>query len=180
MVDLKGTKTEKNLEAAFAGESQAHTKYQYFASQASKEGYKQISAIFSETSRNEKEHAKMWFKYLHDGAVPDTITNLKDAADGENYEWTEMYAEFAEIAEEEGFDEIAAKFRLVGQVEAKHEERYRKLAENIENDSVFKRDEEIEWKCDNCGFIYVGKEAPEVCPCCNHPIAYFEERATNY
>ena len=116
MVDLKGTKTEKNLEAAFAGESQAHTKYQYFASQASKEGYKQISAIFSETSRNEKEHAKMWFKYLHDGAVPDTITNLKDAADGENYEWTEMYAEFAEIAEEEGFDEIAAKFRLVGQV----------------------------------------------------------------
>ena len=144
MVDLKGTKTEKNLEAAFAGESQAHTKYQYFASQASKEGYKQISAIFSETSRNEKEHAKMW------------------------------------IAEEEGFDEIAAKFRLVGQVEAKHEERYRKLAENIENDSVFKRDEEIEWKCDNCGFIYVGEEAPEVCPCCNHPIAYFEERATNY
>ena len=122
----------------------------------------------------------MWFKYLHDGAVPDTITNLKDAADGENYEWTEMYAEFAEIAEEEGFDEIAAKFRLVGQVEAKHEERYRKLAENIENDSVFKRDEEIEWKCDNCGFIYVGKEAPEVCPCCNHPIAYFEERAINY
>ena len=148
MVDLKGTKTEKNLEAAFAGESQAHTKYQYFASQASKEGYKQISAIFSETSRNEKEHAKMWFKYLHDGAVPDTITNLKDAADGENYEWTEMYAEFAEIAEEEGFE--------------------------------FKRDEEIEWKCDNCGFIYVGEEAPEVCPCCNHPIAYFEERATNY
>ena len=180
MVDLKGTKTEKNLEAAFAGESQAHTKYQYFASQASKEGYKQISAIFSETSRNEKEHAKMWFKYLHDGAVPDTITNLKDAADGENYEWTEMYAEFAEIAEEEGFDEIAYLFESVGAIEKHHEERYLKLVGNIEDNLVFQRGEDTVWICRNCGHIYVGANAPKVCPVCKHPQSFMEMKAENY
>jgi len=180
MVDLKGTKTEENLKTAFAGESQAHTKYQYYASKAKKEGYVQLSEIFLETSKNEKEHAKIWFKILHDGEVPDTITNLNDAADGENEEWTEMYANFAKQATEEGFDEIAALFTLVGSIEKEHEERYRTLLSNIENETVFKKEKTIQWKCSNCGYIHEGPEAPGLCPVCKHPQAYFEQRATNY
>ncbi len=179
-MDLKGSKTEANLQAAFAGESQAHTKYQYYASKAKKEGYEQIAAIFLETSKNEKEHAKLWFKYLHDGDVPDTITNLNDAADGENYEWTDMYDEFAKVAEEEGFKEIACKFRMVGAIEKEHEERYRKLIGNIEGGLVFSRDGDRTWICSNCGHIVIGKNAPEICPVCAHPKAYFELRAENY
>ncbi len=180
MTDLKGSKTEKNLMEAFAGESQAHTKYQYFASKAKKEGYVQIQNIFLETSKNEKEHAKIWFKLLNGGDVQDTISNLKEAANGENYEWTEMYAQFAVEAEEEGFDDIAFLFRKVAEIEKEHEERYRILLENVENDSVFNKQEEIVWKCSNCGHIYTGKDAPEKCPVCAHPKAYFEQRAVNY
>jgi len=179
-MELKGSRTEANLQAAFAGESQAHTKYQYYASKAKKEGYVQISNIFLETSKNEKEHAKLWFKYLHDGDVPDTITNLNDAADGENYEWTDMYDEFAKVAEEEGFKEIAAKFRMVGAIEKEHEERYRKLIGNVEGGLVFSRDGDRTWICSNCGHIVIGSKAPEICPVCAHPKAYFELRAENY
>lgn len=180
MVELKGTKTEKNLETAFAGESQAHTKYQYYASKAKKEGYVQISELFLETSKNEKEHAKIWFKILHGDDVPDTITNLNDAADGENFEWTDMYAQFAKEAKEEGFDKIAFLFEAVGAIEKEHEERYRTLLKNVENDAVFNKAEEIEWKCSNCGHIHKGKSALKICPVCAHPQAYFEERATNF
>lgn len=178
--DFKNSKTFKNLQAAFAGESQAHTKYRYYASQAKKDGFEQISAIFEETALNEKEHAKLWFKYMHDGKIPATLDNLKDAAEGENYEWTDMYKEFAETAREEGFDEIAFKFESVGAIEKEHEERYRKLAKNVEDDIVFKSDKVTVWKCRNCGHIFVGEEAPEICPTCAHAKAFFEIRALNY
>jgi len=179
-MELQGSKTWENLQTAFAGESQAHTKYQYYASKAKKDGYVQISNIFLETSKNEKEHAKLWFKYLHDGDVPDTITNLNDAADGENYEWTDMYDEFAKVADEEGFKEIAAKFRMVGAIEKHHEERYRQLIGNIEGGLVFSRDGDRTWICSNCGHIVIGSKAPEICPVCMHPKSYFELRAENY
>ena len=179
-MELKGSKTEANLLAAFAGESQAHTKYQYYASKAKKDGYEQIAAIFQETAANEKEHAKIWFKLLHDGAVPATTDNLKDAAAGENYEWTDMYAGFAQTAREEGFTKIAALFEMVGAIEKEHEERYRKMLGNIEEGIVFSRDGDQIWKCRNCGHIVVGKKAPEVCPVCEHPQAYFELKAENY
>ena len=179
-MELKGSKTEANLMAAFAGESQARNKYTYYASKAKKEGYEQIAAIFEETANNEKEHAKMWFKQLHGGTVPSTIENLKDAANGENYEWTEMYEEFAKVAEEEGFTEIARLFRGVGEIEKHHEERYLKLIDNIDNNLVFKKDEEVVWICRNCGHVYYGKEAPKVCPICNHPESYMEMKAENY
>lgn len=174
MKELKGTKTEKNLMEAFAGESQARNKYTYYASVAKKEGYEQIAAIFEETANNEKEHAKMWFKELHGGSVPGTIENLIDAAKGENGEWTEMYKRMAEEAREEGFIEIAEKFEGVAAIEKRHEERYNKLLENVKKNTVFKKTEEKVWICRNCGHIYVGKEAPKVCPVCNHPQAYFE------
>jgi rubrerythrin len=180
MAELKGSKTEQNLMAAFAGESQAHTKYQYFASKAEKEGYQQIGAIFRETAINEKEHAKLWFKYLHGENVPSTIENLKAAADGENFEWTDMYDKFARIAKEEGFDQIAALFESVGKIEKEHEERYRKLIGNIEKQIVFSRDGDCVWQCSNCGHICIGKKAPEICPVCSHPQAYFVIRAENY
>ncbi|BDF59218.1 rubrerythrin [Christensenellaceae bacterium] len=180
MADLKGTKTEKNLQAAFAGESQARNKYTYYASKARKEGYNQIADIFEETAGNEKEHAKIWFKLLHEDDIPDTATNLKDAADGENYEWTDMYDTFAKEAKEEGFDKIAFLFELVGKIEKKHEERYRKLAENIENGVVFSRDGDMIWQCANCGHIVIGKKAPQICPVCAHPQAYFQIKAENY
>ncbi len=180
MKELKGTKTEKNLEAAFAGESMARNKYSYYASKAKKDGYVQIAAIFEETANNEKEHAKMWFKLLHGGAVPTTTVNLADAAAGENYEWTDMYATFAKEAREEGFDEIAAKFELVAGVEKEHEERYRKLLKNVEDKLVFSRDGDCVWQCSNCGHIMVGKQAPEICPVCDHAQAYFQLRAENY
>ncbi len=179
-MELKGSKTEKNLLAAFAGESQARNKYTFFASKAKKEGYEQIAALFLETADNEKEHAKMWFKYLEGGAIKDTIDNLEAAANGENYEWTDMYPEFAKVAEEEGFKEIAAKFRMVAEIEKHHEERYKKLLANVKGGKVFVSDEIVVWKCRNCGHIVVGKFAPEICPVCNHPKAYFELRATNY
>ena len=179
-MELQGSKTWENLQTAFAGESQAHTKYQYYASKAKNDGYVQIANIFLETSKNEKEHAKLWFKYLHDGAVPDTITNLNDAADGENYEWTDMYDEFAKVADEEGFKEIAAKFRMVGAIEKHHEERYRQLIGNIEGGLVFSRDGDRTWICSNCGHIVIGSKAPEICPVCMHPKSYFELRAENY
>ena len=179
-MELQGSKTWENLQTAFAGESQAHTKYQYYASKVKNEGYVQISNLFLETSRNEKEHAKIWFKYLHDGDVPDTLTNLNDAADGENYEWTDMYDEFAKVADEEGFKEIAAKFRMVGAIEKHHEERYRQLIGNIEGGLVFSRDGDRTWICSNCGHIVIGSKAPEVCPVCMHPKSYFELRAENY
>ena len=179
-MELKGSKTEKNLQTAFAGESQAHTKYQYYASKAKKDGFVQISNIFLETSKNEKEHAKLWFKYLHDGDVPDTLTNLNDAADGEQYEWTDMYDEFAKTADEEGFAEIAAKFRMVGAIEKHHEERYRQLIGNIEGEIVFSRDGDRTWICSNCGHIVIGPAAPKICPVCAHPQSYFELRAENY
>lgn len=180
MKDLKGTKTEQNLATAFAGESQAHTKYQYYASKAKKDGYVQMSNIFEETARNEKEHAKLWFKYLHGGEVPTTTVNLADAAAGENYEWTDMYAGFAKVAREEGFDEIAAKFEMVGAIEKHHEERYRKLLKNINDSVVFSREGDCVWQCSNCGHIVVGKKAPELCPVCAHPQSYFELHAENY
>ena len=179
-MELKGSKTWENLQTAFAGESQAHTKYQYYASKAKKDGYVQISNIFLETAKNEKEHAKIWFKILHDGDVPDTMTNLNDAADGENYEWTDMYDEFAKVADEEGFKEIAAKFRMVGAIEKHHEERYRQLIGNIEGGLVFSRDGDRTWICSNCGHIVIGSKAPEICPVCMHPKSYFELRAENY
>ena len=179
MKSLKGTKTEQNLQTAFAGESQAHTKYQYYASKAKKDGYVQMAAIFEETARNEKEHAKIWFKLLHDG-MPDTPANLADAAAGENYEWTDMYAGFAREAREEGFDAIAAKFEMVAAIEKEHEERYRKLLQNINDRKVFSKDGDCVWQCSNCGHIVVGKQAPEVCPVCAHPRDYFQLKAENY
>ena len=179
-MDLKGSKTEANLMAAFAGESQARNKYTYFASKAKKDGYEQIAAIFEETANNEKEHAKMWFKELNGGSIPSTVKNLEAAADGENYEWTDMYEEFAKVAEEEGFKSIAKKFRAVGEIEKHHEERYRKLLKNIEDEVVFSSDEEKIWICRNCGHIVIGKKAPEVCPVCAHPQSYFEQKAENY
>ncbi|WOC32202.1 MULTISPECIES: rubrerythrin [Caproicibacterium] len=179
-MELKGSKTEANLAAAFAGESQARNKYTYYASKAKKEGYEQIAAIFEETANNEKEHAKLWFKLLHDNNIPDTVTNLTDAAAGERYEWTEMYKEFADTAEAEGFTAIAATMRMIASVEKSHEERYRKLLDNLKEDIVFRCEEETVWVCRNCGYIYVGREAPKVCPACKHPQAYFERRAENY
>ena len=179
MNNLKGTKTEENLKVAFAGESQARNKYSYYASRAKKDGYVQIAALFEESANNEKEHAKLWFKLLHDG-MPDTIANLKDAADGENYEWTEMYNEMAKTAKEEGFDHIAYLFEEVGKIEKEHEERYRKLLKNIEDGLVFSKEGDAIWQCSNCGHIVVGKKAPEVCPVCNHPQAYFQVKAENY
>ncbi len=179
MGSLKGTKTEANLLAAFAGESQARNKYTYYASKARKEGYNQIADLFEETAVNEKEHAKLWFKLLHDG-IPDTATNLKDAADGENYEWTDMYASFAKEAKEEGFDHIAFLFSKVGEIEKLHEERYRKLLANVEAGIVFSRDGDRIWQCANCGHIVIGKQAPEICPVCAHPQAYFQIKAENY
>ena len=179
-MELKGSKTESNLMAAFAGESQARNKYTYYASKAKKEGYEQIASIFEETANNEKEHAKMWFKLLNDGDIPDTLTNLKDAANGENYEWTDMYKSFAETAREEGFNDIAYLFESVGEIEKHHEERYLKLVGNIENNLVFERGEEKVWICRNCGHIYVGKSAPKVCPVCKHPQSYMELKAENY
>ena len=179
-MELKGSKTEKNLMEAFAGESQARNKYTYFASKARKEGYEQIAAIFEETAANEKEHAEIWFKLLHDGAVPTTTENLKAAAEGENFEYTDMYARMAKEAKEEGFDKIAFLFEAVGKIEKEHEARYLKLLENIENGIVFSRDDERIWKCRNCGHIVIGKFAPEVCPVCSHPKSYFELKAENY
>ena len=179
-MELKGSKTEKNLQEAFAGESQARNKYTYFASQAKKEGYEQIAAIFLETAENEKEHAKMWFKYLNGGAVSDTATNLKAAAEGENFEHTEMYKRMAAEAREEGFNEIAAKFELVGKIEANHEKRYLELLENVKGNKVFIKDDIVVWKCRNCGHIHVGKCAPKVCPTCAHPDSYFEMEVKNY
>ena len=178
-MNLKGTKTEANLMAAFAGESQARNKYTFYASQAKKEGYEQISEIFTATANNEKEHAKIWFKLLHSG-MPNTSVNLNDAASGENYEWTDMYAGFAKTAKEEGFNEIAALFEKVGAIEKTHEERYRKLLFNVDNKKVFTAAEEKEWVCRNCGHIHKGSEAPGLCPVCSHPQAYFEIEATNY
>ena len=179
-MNIKGTKTEKNLWEAFAGESQARVKYDYYAKQAKKEGYEQISAIFEETSGNEKEHAKLWFKYLHNGAVPPTTENLKDAASGENYEWSDMYAKFAQEAREEGFEEIATKFDGVAKIEKEHEKRYRILLENVEDNRVFEKNNEIVWKCRNCGHLYVGQKALLICPVCDHKQAHFEEKAENY
>ena len=178
-MELKGTKTEKNLQAAFAGESQARNKYTYYASQAKKEGFEQIAAIFTETANNEKEHAKMWFKLLI-GGIGKTVDNLKDAAAGENYEWTDMYATFAKEAREEGFDHIANLFEGVAAIEKEHEERYKALCKNIEEGKVFNREGKKAWICRNCGHIHFGEEAPEVCPVCAHPKAYFELRAQNY
>ncbi len=180
MKELKGTKTEKNLQEAFAGESQARNKYSYWASKAKKDGYQQIAAIFEETANNEKEHAKMWFKLLEGGAIKSTPENLKAAAEGENFEWTDMYDRMAREAEEEGFDEIAAKFRGVAAIEKHHEERYRKLLKNIEDKVVFSRDGDCIWQCRNCGHIVVGKAAPEICPVCDHPQSFFEIKAENY
>ena len=180
MPDLKGTRTEANLMAAFAGESQARNKYTYFASKAKKEGYQQIAAIFEETAQNEKEHAKIWFKLLKGGDIPSTAENLKEAADGENYEWTDMYDKFAKEAKEEGFDHIAFLFEEVGKIEKEHEERYLKLLENVKDGLVFSKDGDKIWKCRNCGHIVIGKEAPGICPVCNHPQAYFEIKAENY
>ena len=180
-MELKGSKTEANLQTAFAGESMARNKYWYYASQAKKEGYEQIADIFMETAENEKEHAKLWFKALHDGKVPKTVVeNLKDAADGENYEHTTMYADFAKEAEAEGFTEIAKLFTMVGEIEAHHEERYRALLKNIEDGIVFKKDKVVMWKCRNCGYIHIGEEAPAVCPVCKHAQSFFELRATNW
>ncbi|MBQ4327239.1 MAG: rubrerythrin family protein [Clostridia bacterium] len=179
-MNIKGTKTEANLWAAFAGESQARNKYSYYASKAKKDGYEQIAALFEETAANEKEHAKIWFKLLHGGSIPSTIENLKDGAAGENYEWTDMYAGFAKDAREEGFDDIASLVEVVAKIEREHEERYLKLLANIEGGIVFSRDGEMIWKCRNCGHIVVGKNAPDVCPVCAHPQSYFEIKAENY
>ena len=179
-MELKGSKTEQNLLTAFLGESGARNKYTYFASKAKKDGYEQIAAIFEETANNEKEHAKMWFKELHGGEVPSTEENLLAAAEGENYEWTDMYDRFAKEAEEEGFTAIAKKFRMVAEIEKNHEERYRKLLKNIEDEVVFSRDGDTIWQCRNCGHIVIGKKAPKVCPVCNHPQSYFEIKAENY
>jgi len=179
-MELKGSKTEKNLMEAFAGESQARNKYTYFASKAKKEGYEQIAAIFQETADNEKEHAKLWFKLLNGGDISSTTENLKAAAEGENYEWTDMYDRMAKEAEEEGFKDIAYLFRSVGEIEKEHEERYKKLLANVEGGLVFSRDGDMIWKCRNCGHIVIGKQAPEICPVCKHAKAYFEIKAENY
>lgn len=179
-MNLKGTKTEQNLMSAFAGESQARNKYTYYASKAKKEGYVQIAELFAATAGNEKEHAEIWFKLLHDGEMPDTLTNLKDAADGENYEWTDMYANFAKDAKAEGFDQIALLFEMVAKIEKHHEERYRKLHQNITEGKVFASDEPQAWICSNCGHIHIGKNAPEKCPVCDHAKAYFNLEAKNY
>jgi len=179
-MELKGSRTEANLMAAFAGESQARNKYTYYASKAKKDGYEQIAAIFEETANNEKEHAKLWFKELHGGEIHDTMTNLEDAAAGENYEWTDMYAEFAKVAKEEGFDRIAYLFEEVGKIEKEHEERYRKLITNIEEGLVFSNDGDTIWVCRNCGHVVIGQKAPEMCPVCKHPKSFFERKATNY
>ena len=180
MGEFKDSKTAQNLAYAFAGESQARNKYDYYASQARKDGYVQVAEIFEETARNEKEHAKMWFKLLHDGKIPATVENLLDAAQGENEEWTDMYARFAEEAKAEGYLDIAASFAMIASVEKEHEERYRKLLANIEADKVFTKDEEVAWHCGNCGFVVKGKKAPEVCPACAHPQSYFRVKAENY
>ena len=180
MKDLKGTKTEKNLQDAFAGESMARNKYSYWASKAKKDGFVQIAAIFEETANNEKEHAKMWFKLLEGGAIKSTPENLEAAAAGENYEWTDMYARMAKEAREEGFNEIAAKFELVAKVEAEHEARYRKLLNNVKKERVFSKDNDVIWQCSNCGHIVIGKKAPQICPVCDHPQAYFQVKAENY
>ncbi len=180
MKDLKGTKTEKNLLEAFAGESMARNKYTYFASKAKKDGYVQIAAIFEETAANEKEHAKLWYKYLNGGSVKDTEHNLEDAANGENYEWTDMYERMAQEAREEGFDEIADRFEKVAGVEKKHEERYRKLLKNVKEKKVFSKDGDAIWQCINCGHIVIGKSAPEKCPVCDHAQAYFQVKPENY
>ena len=179
MADFKSSKTYQNLQTAFAGESQARVKYQFFASRAKKDGYEQIAEIFNETSDNEKEHAKIWYKLMNDG-VGDTRENLKLAIAGEDYEYTEMYKEFAKIAREEGFEEIATKFDQVGAIEKEHEDRYRALLKNIDDDVVFKGDNITVWKCRNCGYVFVGNEAPEVCPVCNHPQSFFEKRVINF
>ena len=179
-MELKGSKTEQNLMAAFAGESQARNKYSYFASKAKKDGYEQIAAIFEETANNEKEHAKMWFKLLEGGSIKSTEENLKAAAEGENYEWTDMYAGFAETAKEEGFDHIAFLFSEVAKIEREHEERYKKLLKNIEDEVVFSNDGDTIWVCRNCGHVVVGKKAPNICPVCEHPQSYFERKANNY
>ena len=179
-MEFKGSRTEANLMAAFAGESQARNKYDYYASQAKKDGYVQIAAIFEETAKNEKEHAKLWFKLLHGGKVPTTTVNLNDAADGENFEWTDMYKKFAQEAREEGFEDIAAQFEGVAAIEKEHEERYRKLLANIEGGLVFGREGDTIWQCSNCGHVHIGKQAPEVCPVCNHPQRYFQIKAENY
>ena len=180
MKDLKGTKTEANLQAAFAGESMARNKYTYYASKAKKDGYVQIGKLFEETANNEKEHAKIWFKLLHGGEMPDTPANLLDAAEGENYEWTDMYAGFAVEAREEGFEEIAVLFEKVAAIEKMHEERYRQLLANVEGGLVFSRDEDMMWECSNCGHVVIGKKAPELCPVCKHPKSYFMIHATNF
>ena len=177
---LQGSKTEKNLQTAFAGESQARNKYSYYASKAKKDGFVQIGNLFEETANNEKEHAKIWFKLLHDGKVADTITNLKDAAAGENYELTDMYANFAKEAHEEGFKDIATLFEGVAKIEKEHEERFRKLLSNIQGGLVFSKDKDMIWQCSNCGHIVIGKNAPELCPVCDHPQAYFQVRADNF
>ena len=179
-MELKGSRTEQNLQAAFAGESQARNKYTYYASKARKEGYNQIADLFEETANNEKEHAKIWFKLLHDGEVPTTSKNLLDAAEGENYEWTDMYAEFARVAKEEGFTKIAFLFEKVGAIEKMHEERYRQLLANVQGGLVFSRDNDMMWECSNCGHVVVGKQAPDLCPVCKHPKSYFMIHATNY
>ncbi len=178
--NIKGTKTEKNLMEAFAGESQARNKYTYYASQAKKEGYVQISKLFEETANNEKEHAKIWFKLLHGDGIPETLVNLEDAAAGENYEWTDMYAKFAKEAKEEGFTRIAALFELVGKIEKEHEERYRKLLENVKTNKVFEKPEKVRWECANCGYVYEGEKALDICPVCKHPKAFFFVKAENY
>ena len=179
-MELKGSQTEKNLMTAFAGESQARNKYTYYASKAKKDGFEQIAALFEETANNEKEHAKIWFKLLHGGSVGDTLDNLKDAAAGENYEWTDMYPGFAKVAEQEGFTEIAKLFTLVAQIEKAHEQRYKKLYENIEKSEVFQKKEEVVWECRNCGFRYVGEKAPAMCPVCSHPQSFFMVEPKNY
>ena len=179
-MELKGTKTEKNLMEAFAGESQARNKYTYFASKAKKDGYVQISKLFEETANNEKEHAKIWFKLLMGGTVPSTVKNLEDAAAGENFEWTDMYARFAKEAKEEGFNDIAFLFEKVGEIEKEHEERYRALLANIQNEKVFKKEEPVVWECANCGHTYTGTKALDVCPVCAHPQSYFMVKAKNY
>ena len=178
--ELRGTKTEKNLQDAFAGESQARNKYTYYASKAKKEGYVQIAKIFEETAANEKEHAKIWFKLLHDGEIPTTTVNLKDAADGENYEWTDMYAEMAKVAREEGFHRIAAMMEMVGKVEKRHEERYLDLLSNVENGKVFEKDEPVTWECEICGHQHVGPKAPGACPLCGYKQSFFEVDVKNY
>ena len=179
-MNLKGSRTEANLMAAFAGESQARNKYTYYASVAKKAGYEQIAELFLVTANNEKEHAKIWFKLLHDGEVPSTEVNLQDAADGENYEWTDMYANMAKEAREEGFTEIAILFEKVAAIEKTHEERYRKLLSNVQGGLVFSREGDMIWECSNCGHIVIGKQAPQLCPVCKHPQAYFQLRAENY